>query len=99
MNCDLLCRKTEISPQIKITRFICFSFILWMFSTSLYAFFILEWRQKMFPLLADGIFVTDAQEPNLLQHERGGMRRKANGERNIAKETLGDRCGGNGRLY
>lgn len=98
MSCDFLSTKILISPQLKITKVICFTFILWMLSKSFYTFFILELKQKAFLLLADGSLITDAQQLNLLKHERGGIRRiGGNGGRSITKSTLGDRSNGNGR--
>jgi hypothetical protein len=86
-----------MSSLLKIERVICFTFVLWLLSTSFYSLLILGLRQKVFTFQANGCLLTDAQETVLLQRERGGIRRKGgNGGRNILKATLGDRSLGNG---
>ncbi|MBD2252099.1 hypothetical protein [Nostoc parmelioides] len=73
----------------KIKILICFHFITWMLFTSLYFWFILGWKHQYFPLLTDMILLTDAQEIQLFQRERGGVRRIGNNsQRNITKITL-----------
>jgi len=73
----------------KIKTFICLTFVVWMLSTPLYCFFILGFKHKAFPLLADKGLVTDTQETILFQRERGGIRRiGGNGGRSITKGTL-----------
>ncbi|MCF4966605.1 hypothetical protein [Nostoc sp. CMAA1605] len=73
----------------KIKTLICFQFIVWMLFTSLYSWCILGWKDQYFSLLSGVILLTDAQEIQLFQRERGGVRRIGNhSQRNIAKITL-----------
>jgi hypothetical protein len=73
----------------KIKILICFHFITWMLFISLYSWFILGCKHQYFPLLSDMILLTDTQEIQLFQRERGGIRRIGNNsQRNITKITL-----------
>ncbi|MCC5635456.1 hypothetical protein LC593_06240 [Nostoc sp. CHAB 5844] len=75
-----------MSTPEKIKLFICFSFVVWMLSTSFYSWFILGLKNKAFSLLADSSLLPDAPETKLFQRERGGIRRiGSNGGKNTMK--------------
>jgi hypothetical protein len=76
-----------IAPK-KVTTFICFNFISWMLFTSIHSWLVLGLKHPTCPLLANST-LTDPQETNLFQRERGGIRRiGSHSARNAAKGTL-----------
>lgn len=71
----------------KIERVICSTFILWLILTFFYSLFILESRQKRFASQLNVSILTNTEETNIFQRERGsGSRRTtSNSGRNILK--------------
>ncbi|GAA6614612.1 hypothetical protein [Scytonema sp. NUACC26] len=73
----------------KVKTFICFNFVSWMLLTSIHFWLILGLKHPTFPLLANRSLLTDTQETNLFQRERGGIRRiGSHSARNATKGTL-----------
>ncbi|MFH7028478.1 MAG: hypothetical protein ACHBN1_24580 [Heteroscytonema crispum UTEX LB 1556] len=81
-----------MSPLLKIEKVICFSFVLWLLSTFFYSLIFLGLRQQALTSQTNGNVFTDAEETNIFQRERGGVRRTRNNSgRNTSKVILGDR--------